>query len=214
MNQSVEFACRCGAVAGRVTGASPKTVNRLVCYCDDCQALLHYLGRGELLDAQGGSDIVQVAPASLRFERGSEKIVGVRLGEKGMFRWYSSCCKTPLGNTAGPKLPFVGVVAQAFKNPERDALFGPSRAAVFGKFAIGTAPEGSTRFNFRFVARVIRMLLGWRLGGQAWPNPFFERTTGAPRHPVHVLSAEARDALRPLCGPRPAPQATGAATLG
>ena len=38
----------------------------MVCYCDDCQAFLHYLGRADLLDALGGTDIVQMAPAACR----------------------------------------------------------------------------------------------------------------------------------------------------
>ena len=43
-----------------MTNASSTTVNRVVCYCDDCQAFLHYLKRADLLDAHGGTDIVQV----------------------------------------------------------------------------------------------------------------------------------------------------------
>src|SRR5262252_7536621 len=97
--QTAELECRCGKVKGRVTGASPEAANRVVCYCDDCQAFLHYLGRADLLDPHGGSDIVQVAPSSLSFERGSEQVVGMRLSPKGMYRWYAACCKTPLGNT-------------------------------------------------------------------------------------------------------------------
>ena len=57
------LSCSCGEVRGLVTGVSPNTVNRVVCYCDDCQAFLHHLGRADLLDAHGGIDIVQVAPA-------------------------------------------------------------------------------------------------------------------------------------------------------
>jgi len=62
--------CRCGEVKGVVTGASPRTVNRVVCYCDDCQAYAHQLGRPDLLNAKGGSDIVQIAPSALSITRG------------------------------------------------------------------------------------------------------------------------------------------------
>ena len=65
MSARAEFRCRCGEVRGFVADASPRTVNRVVCYCDDCQAFAHRLGRADLLDAHGGSDVVQVAPASL-----------------------------------------------------------------------------------------------------------------------------------------------------
>src|SRR5437660_3577353 len=88
MGKDVELRCRCGEVVGRVENASPQKVNRVICYCDDCQAFAHQLGRAELLNAQGGSDIVQVAPASLTFVKGQQHIAGLRLAPKGLFRWH------------------------------------------------------------------------------------------------------------------------------
>src|SRR5262249_7317195 len=32
-----ELHCRCGEVRGSITNPSPRTANRVVCYCDDCQ---------------------------------------------------------------------------------------------------------------------------------------------------------------------------------
>src|SRR6266853_5035089 len=120
MTTRVELRCRCGEVRGWVADASPRTVNRVVCYCDDCQAFAHQLGRADLLTAKGGSDIVQVAPASLTFVKGQHRIAGLRLAPKGLFRWHTTCCNTPVGNTLGPAIPFVGIVAQAFdSNPQR-----------------------------------------------------------------------------------------------
>lgn len=177
-------------------------MNRVVCYCDDCQAYAHHLGRADLLDPHGGSDIVQVAPASLRFVRGTDRITGLRLTPKGLHRWYATCCKTPLGNTLGPGIPFVGVIAQAFQSP--DSTFGPPVGGILGKFAVGTPPPGTTRPSVRLLARAVRKVLGWKLLGQTWPHPFFDRDTRAPIYPLTVLSQEEREALRPLCGPRPA----------
>src|SRR5690349_12747047 len=114
MSPEAKLSCRCGAVAGTLRNASPKTVSHIVCYCDDCQAFLHYLQRADLLDEHAGTDIVQVAPASLTYERGLEQVAGVRLSPKGMYRWYARCCNTPLGNTMTPAIPFVGIVSQAF----------------------------------------------------------------------------------------------------
>jgi hypothetical protein len=207
MSQDAELRCRCGEIQGRVKDASPQTVNRVVCYCDDCQAYLHYLGRVDLFDPQGGTDVVQVAPASLTFHRGAERIVGLRLTPRGLYRWYSSCCKTPLGNTLGPAVPFVGIVVQAFAGAATgpDDIFGKPIGAILGKYATGTAPEGSTKLNVRLVARAVRLVLGWRLRGQTWPHPFFDRSTRAPSRPLTTLSRAERDALRPLCGPHPAP---------
>lgn len=197
--------CSCGTVAGLVQNVSPKTVNRVVCYCDDCQAFLRQLARADLLDPHGGSDIVQVAPASLAFVRGHEHIVGLRLSPKGLHRFYASCCRTPLGNTVSPGIPFVGVVAQAFENETHraDELFGPPVGRIFGKYAIGKAPGASNRINLGFIARVIAMVLGWRLRGRTWPHPFFDRVTRGSRYPITTISREQREALRVLCGPAP-----------
>src|SRR5262245_61970998 len=120
MSRDVEVRCRCGTVEGRVKNASPRTVNRVVCYCADCQAFAHHLKRADLLDSQGGSDIVQVAPAALEFHRGSDRIAGLHLTPNALFRWYAGCCNTPIGNLVSPAIPFVGIVAQAFQNPDAD----------------------------------------------------------------------------------------------
>src|SRR5262245_58127499 len=202
MSRDVTLSCRCGEVQGRVRNAAPRTANRVVCYCDDCQAFLHHLGRTDLLDTHGGTDIVQVAPASLAFDRGAERIAGLRLTAKGLYRWYASCCNTPVGNTVGPAIPFIGVVARVFEGGPGET-FGKPIGAIYGKYAVGEPPEGSTGLNPWVYARVIRMVLGWRLSGQSWPHPFFDRATRAPTRPVTTLSPAERDALRPLCGPRP-----------
>ena len=205
MNIQAELRCRCGEVRAVVRNPSPKTVNRVICYCDDCQAFAHRLGRSDLLDVHGGTDVVQVAPASLTFVQGHDKIEAVRLSPKGLYRWYARCCNTPVGNTLTPSVPFVGVVAQAFQadgqNP--DALFGRPVGAILGKFAIGDVPAKTKKISFPLLLRALRLVLGWRLTGKPWPHPFFERGSGSPRYPVTVLSREQRDALRPLCGPRP-----------
>jgi hypothetical protein len=201
MSQDAALRCRCGEVRARVSNASPGTVNRLLCYCDDCQAYLHHLGRTDLMNAQGGTDIIQVAPASLRIERGAERVVGLRLTPKGLYRWYASCCKTPVGNTLGPAVPFVGVVAAAFERPD---LVGAPRGAILGRYAVGPPPEGSTKLNPRLLAHVMRLIVGWKLTGETWPHPFFDRATRAPTPPLTTLSCAERESIRPLCGPRAA----------
>jgi hypothetical protein len=51
----IEIRCRCGEVRGIVADPSPRSVNRVVCYCDDCQAFLHQLGRADLLNAKAAT---------------------------------------------------------------------------------------------------------------------------------------------------------------
>lgn len=173
MSTPAELRCRCGQVRGIVADASPDAVNRVVCFCEDCQAFAHQLDRADLLDAKGGSDIVQVAPASLTFVQGQHHISGLRLTPKGLFRWYASCCKTPVGNTVSPAIPFVGIVVQAFDGGRQraDAVFGKPIGAIFAKHSIGDSPVGSKGISLSLMARAIRMVLGWRLRGRTWPHP-------------------------------------------
>ena len=208
MSKEVEVRCRCGEVRGVVANASPRTVNRVVCYCDDCQAFAHQLGRADLLNAQGGTDVVQVAPAALSFVQGQHRIVGLRLTPKGLFRWHTSCCNTPVGNTFGPAIPFVGIVVQVFDaGPQRpDQVFGAPIGAILGKYAIGKAPAGSTGINLSVLLPAISKVLGWRLRGRTWPHPFFQPKTREPIYPLTVLPPEQREALRRFCGPHPTAQ--------
>lgn len=230
MTQDVELSCRCGEVHGWVKGVSPSTVNRAICYCDDCQAFAHQLGRADLLDAKGGTEVVQVAPNALSFDKGVERITGLRLSPNGIHRWYASCCNTPLGNTRTPALPFVGILTSTLQGSgpqgsgaqgsgpqgsgqqgsgpqgsgERlDQLLGKVRGGILGQYAIGGPPPGSTKMSWSLIVHTLRLLLGWKLGGKAWPHPFFDRASGAPSRPVVVLSREERDSLRPKCGPNP-----------
>jgi hypothetical protein len=213
MSAQIELRCRCGEVRGIVSNPSRRTVNRVICYCEDCQAFAHQIGRADLLDAHGGTDIVQVPPAALRFVQGHDKIAGVRLTPKGLFRWYATCCNTPVGNTLTPAVPFVGITAQTFggSTPRADEVFGKPIGAILGKYAIGEAPIGSTGINLSLMLRAIGKVLGWRLRGKAWPHPFFKREPSEPIYPLSVLSQPQREALRPLCGPHPTAGAAGRA---
>lgn len=204
MASQAELSCRCGKVRAVVANASPRMANRVTCYCEDCQAFLHQLGRADLLNAQGGTDVIQVAPASLTFTKGQDLIAGLRLTPKGLFRWHTTCCNTPVGNTLTPALPFVGLVAQTFGAERAQSAFGAPIGAVFGKYAIGKAPSASNGISPGLLVRTIAKVFGWRLRGQAWPHPFFKRDSGAPIYPVKVLTREERDALRTRCGPNPA----------
>lgn len=201
MSREIELLCRCGTVQGRVSAESVSVINRAVCYCRDCQAFVHWLQRPDLLDAQAGSDIVQVAPSSLRFERGHERIRSVRLSDNGLFRWYANCCNSPVGNTLRPSIPFVGILVHAFAGgpSAADTTFGPSRGYAFGEHATGALPADAQRFPLRMVIRALARVLSVRMRGETWPHPFFARD-GRPRFPTQVLNAAERDALRPLCG--------------
>jgi hypothetical protein len=213
MNQDVELSCRCGAVHGWARRVTPNAVHRAVCYCDDCQAYLHYLDRADLLDEHGGTDVVQLPPSMVAFDAGLERIVAVRLSDKGMFRWYADCCKTPLGNTYFPTVPFIGIPVAAFRSLsdplQLDLAFGRPRVRPMAQFAIGDAPGAVSGFPLLPQLRAIAHVALWKLTGKTWPHPYFERATKAPKYPVKILEPSAREALRPLCGPKPTQSKSG-----
>lgn len=178
---------------------SPATGNRVVCYCDDCQAFARFLEQPDVLDALGGTDIYQVAPARMRITAGEDALACVRLSEKGLYRWYAGCCRTPIGNTI-PRAPFVGVIHvfmdHAGDGRSRDEVLGPPVGFVHGRFAIGGQPAHAPRkATVGLVARSARLLLGWWARGLGTPSPFFDAKTRAPRVPPRVLTKDERDAL-------------------
>ena len=74
---------------------------------------------------------------------------------------------------------------------------------ISAAYAIGEPPPGSVDTNVGFLLRTVALILGWKIRGQAWPHPYFDRATGEPRFPVTVLSREERDAASKSCVPRP-----------
>lgn len=144
MPNDIPLRCQCGAVRGQLTDHRIERATRVTCLCDDCQAFARWLGRPDVLDARGGSDILQVAPATLRYDSGGDLLRCMQLGPKGPHRGYTACCRQPAGNTlARTRSPFAGVVTGMIEVPagsSLDALIGPSRGGVHGRFALGGCP--------------------------------------------------------------------------
>jgi len=172
----LELSCACGALKGAVENVSARSGNRVICYCDDCQDFANHLNAGEkTLNKHGGTEVFQTAPASVRIERGEENLKSLKMTPKGIVRWYTGCCQTPIANTS-PKLPFVGLIHTSLPN-EREVVIGPVHKHVMCQFAKeGLPPEHYTKgFGFGLTLRVMRKMLGWKLSGQAAPNPFFDK---------------------------------------
>jgi hypothetical protein len=194
---SVPLKCQCGLVRGHVLQASGGM--RVVCYCDDCQAFAHALHRPELLDDHGGSDIWQNEPAQVRLTQGLDQLRCLRLSDKGMVRWYTACCSTPIGNSmASVRFPFIGLYMAFVDVPhaERDIVLGPPIAWVQGRFALGQVPARVNRtatpgLMARFVWRLTK---GFVMGAYR-PTPFFD-ASGQPVVVPRVLSVAEREALR------------------
>lgn len=202
MPAQLHLQCRCGHVQGRATEVSPEAVNRLVCYCDDCQAFARFLEREDIMDAAGGTDIFQMAPGRLQITAGAEALRCVRLAPRGLIRWYTECCHTPVGNTVNARMPLVGVPA-VFARPRAegqtlDDVIGAPTGRCFGRFAVGGLPADThPGVPARMVLRVLRLLARWWRKGMGRPSPFFAADTRAPRVEPRVLSAAERAALGP-----------------
>ncbi len=183
--------CRCGTINAVVN--APRSANRVICYCKDCQAFAHFLGReSEVLDGRGGSDIIQVLPKNITFTQGIESLCCIRLTPKGLVRWYAGCCHTPIGNTlATPKLSFIGLVHTCLEGGGRplDDAFGPVRAWFNTNGARGN-PKPRQAGHGAVVSWFIGTVLRARLNGDYKYTPFFVADSGMPVVTPRVLSGE------------------------
>ena len=198
----VPLRCRCGALRGVATGLSPRTGNRAVCYCDDCQAYAHFLGRTDVLDAHGGTDIFQITPSQVRITDGADRLRCMRLSENGLMRWYAGCCDTPLGNPlASARVPFVGVVHAVMDHAgdgrSRDEVLGKPRGYIYGRFAVGGLPRHAhPTAPIGMILRALGTLVSAAVRGKHGPSPFFDGSSGQPVTTPRVLSADERESLR------------------
>ncbi|MEO4045853.1 DUF6151 family protein [Pseudomonas sp. CAU 1711] len=179
--------CQCGALRGRLEGSG--TCNRLICYCTDCRAFAHYLDQASaVLDEQGGTEIVQVAQPRLVFSQGEALLAAVRLSDKGMLRWYATCCGTPIGNTmATPRMPFIGLIHTCLDRRRMDEDFGAQVALLNTDTALGE-PKPRQRGLLGVVARFMWIVIANRVGGRYRRSPLFD-TSGLPRATPRVLGA-------------------------
>lgn len=200
MSTQVLLRCRCGKVRGSALNVSPTTGKHINCMCDDCQAYARFLGREDILDEHGGTPIFQLTPAQVRITQGQEQLRCVLLVPKGMPRWYTDCCKTPVGNTMGPlAVPFVGMPL-AFIDWENVAstpeqLLGKP-VGLMAKFAKNGAPLGAhAKVPPSFMLSAVLKLTMAYLRGMAWPSPFASKETKTRIAPIQQLSAEERASL-------------------
>jgi hypothetical protein len=202
MPSTIALGCKCGKVSGQVEDVAPERVNRVLCYCDDCRAYLHFLERSDLLEDHGGTDIVQVDSGTVRFTAGQDELRCMRLSPKGMTRWYCGSCHTPVGNTVAAAVPFVGIVRSCLDAGVSQA--GSSAEAVLGraescnaKWAVHGTPVGAHRSaSLALIARTAKLLLRWKLSGRSKSTPYFDPATGRPRREPRVLTEGERGALR------------------
>ena len=189
--QHLNLQCKCGLVKGVVKNVNPKSGNRCICFCNDCQAFPTHLGvAGTVLDEFGGTELFQVPLSHVKFNQGLENVRCLRLTRKGLYRWYTECCNTPIGNNVSSNFPFFGIVHSFMsEDTNRDELLGPIRGAVYLK----NAKEGFVKpkeyaSELGVTLRVISKLLIWKLKGLSKPSAFFDENGKAVTKPATVNS--------------------------
>lgn len=148
----------------------------MICCCDDCQAFAKFLGQEEILDASGGTQIVQMTPSQIHFSQGESSIACVRLTPKGVYRWYASCCRTPIANTLSSGVPFMGVIHSIFKDLSAvEAIIGPPAMVLQVRHA--SAPPThhlqANGFPLPLLLSTASRLIIAKIKGRDKPNPFF-----------------------------------------
>ena len=186
----ITFSCACGQIRGHVDVASPAAGNHLVCHCPDCRASAIHLGQPDP-GAARGTGLWQTTPDCVAIESGADKLAIQQLSPKGLYRWYATCCNTPMFNTLrAPRLAFVGIPTDRLS--ETDPL-GPLIGRAFMRGKDGRyRHQGFNRIGFR----IARMMLAANLSGRWRRTPFFDGA-GNPTAPAHVLTRAERMAATP-----------------
>jgi Family of unknown function (DUF6151) len=205
MTVDLPLFCRCGHVRGLASGVLPSSGCRVVCYCRDCQAFARFLAHAPMqgpnvLNGAGGTDIFQMPPARVKLTAGTDAVHCLRLSSKGILRWYADCCRTPIGNTVGPRFPMIGVIHSftdhAADGRSLDEALGPPICRIYERSAVRPLPpDAPAPASFAVIAGRGLAMLGWWWRGLARPNPFFDAHSGAPLSAPRVLTAGERAAL-------------------
>lgn len=186
----IALKCTCGLVRGRARNISPKNGIRIVCCCDDCQSFAQYLKRSEdILDEFGGTDISQTSQSQIEIEQGAEHLRSIRLKKKGLTRWYTGCCNTPIGNTISGSMPFIGVIHNFMDDgSSRDANLGVVQAYVQNKYALKppTHKISAEKFPIGITLKLIRKMAFWKLRGMHKPSAFYNEDGKAVSRPTVV----------------------------
>ena len=149
-----------------------------------------------------------MVPGALRVDQGLEHVALMQLAEGGLFRWHTSCCRSPIGNTLRTtRFPFIGVIDTFLTDEARTELQRrlPLHAHVYGQFAQDAPPgeprrergdeqpRGGTGLVMRRFAHIV--LNAW-LNADARRSPLFE--AGSPICEPAVLAEEERARIAAL----------------
>ena len=199
MPYELPLRCRCGHVRGVACNVSPSLGFRLFCYCKDCQAFA-ILGRPDVPDAAGGTDIFQMPPGRLRFTRRQRRIAVPLLLQKSS-PVVRRLLRTPIANRpATPRFPLIGLI-HSFMDFEgygysRDEVLGLPLCRIHEQSAVAPLPaDAPPPARLGIFAYRAAKVLGWWTRGLGRPNPLFDHGTGAPLSSPRVVTPTERAAL-------------------
>ena len=185
---SAFWRCDCGDVEFALATVKG---TRCICYCEDCRAFLTHLGRQEITDQAGGTDLFQTTPDRLELSKGSDNLACLRLSKKGPLRWYTTCCNTPVCNTGAIRaLPLATLLVRSFD--DQNAV-GPVIAHVNLKGATSRV-EGATGSLGKFVRRFLGSALIALVSGRYRKTPFFNKDGKPVVKPKRLDGNELSDA--------------------
>jgi len=185
----MDISCDCGSFTATLT-AFPNTPGRLVCYCRHCQSYLEKIDRTDVLDDFGGTEIIPAYPGEVKLTQGAEHLQCYRLTEKGLHRWATSCCNSPIANTR-VGFPWVGIPHTAYtrKNPSALNALGDVRSRIFGRDAKAGSPHRiSEKISFRDMLVVMPFILKGKMLKKHRNSPFFEADGETPVSIPKILS--------------------------
>jgi len=172
----MKIQCDCGKFKAKLAEFPKNSPGRVVCYCDDCQSFLQKIQREELLDPHGGTELVPVYPCDMEFTQGAEYLKCYKLSPKGLSRWATDCCGSPIANTRA-HFPWVGIFHRAFTREDPDYLqkLGPIRSRIMGKYAKSKPPfKVPEKMGFKVLYSVMPFILKGKIFKKDKNSQFYE----------------------------------------
>jgi hypothetical protein len=134
----------------------------------------------------------------VKLTAGTEAVRCLRLFNKGVLRWYTDCCRTPIGNTAAsPRFPVIAVVHSFMVHVGDDAfldeVLGPPLCRIYERSAVGPLPpKAPAPPSLGVFASRASMIFGWWVLGLGRLSPLFDEHTNAPHAAPRVLTRNER----------------------
>lgn len=180
---SLSIRCACGAMCLTATGVSPAVSNHMACHCEGCQTFARRMGHDEILDPLGGTERIQISPATLTITKGRAHLGCVQQTRKGALRWVARCCDSPLALTLPTRgTPFVAIDAKRIvlqPGTELNDLVGPLRARVNTASGVRIDKAGFGAL-LGMLWHLTPLTFRWWWRGDHKRSPFFDRDTAAP----------------------------------